>query len=71
MVVALGAARVRRSGDHCRERRRRRARHARGARLSSTAVGAVATVYLAGEMLFGRLSDGLGRRDLFMITLAV
>ncbi|MGN6246257.1 MAG: MFS transporter [Motilibacteraceae bacterium] len=43
--------------------------------LSSTAVGAVATVYLAGEvvgaLLFGRLSDKLGRRNLFMVTLGV
>jgi MFS family permease len=43
--------------------------------LSTTAVGAVATVYLAGEVVgalfFGRLSDKLGRRNLFMITLGV
>ncbi|HEY6811607.1 MAG TPA: MFS transporter [Propionibacteriaceae bacterium] len=43
--------------------------------LSSTAVGAVATVYLLGEVVgalfFGRLSDRLGRRKLFMVTLAV
>ena len=41
--------------------------------LSSAAVGFVATVYLAGEvagaLFFGRLSDKLGRRNLFMITL--
>jgi MFS family permease len=43
--------------------------------MSSTAIGAVATVYLVGEvvgaLVFGRLSDRLGRRSLFMVTLAV
>jgi MFS family permease len=43
--------------------------------LSSAAVGLVAAVYLAGEVVgalfFGRLSDKLGRRNLFMITLGV
>jgi MFS family permease len=43
--------------------------------LSSTAVGAIATVYLAGEVVgalfFGRLADTLGRRKLFIVTLAV
>ncbi|GAA4553514.1 MFS transporter [Pseudonocardia xishanensis] len=43
--------------------------------LSSAAAGAIASVYLAGEVVgalfFGRLSDKLGRRNLFMITLAV
>jgi MFS family permease len=43
--------------------------------LSSGAVGAIATVYLAGEVVgalgFGRLSDRLGRKKLFMVTLAV
>jgi MFS family permease len=43
--------------------------------MSSTAVGAVATVYLIGEVIgalvFGRLSDKLGRKNLFMVTLGV
>jgi MFS family permease len=43
--------------------------------LSATAVGAIATVYLAGEVAgalgFGRLSDRLGRKKLFTVTLGV
>jgi len=43
--------------------------------LSSTEVGAIATVYLGGEvfgaLLFGRLSDALGRKNLFVVTLGV
>jgi MFS family permease len=43
--------------------------------LSTTQVGAIATVYLLGEvfgaLLFGRISDALGRKNLFVVTLGV
>lgn len=43
--------------------------------LTSTEAGAIASVYLVGEVVgalfFGRLSDRLGRRKLFMVTLGV
>ena len=43
--------------------------------LSATQVGAIATVYLLGEvfgaLVFGRLSDALGRKNLFIVTLGV
>src|SRR3712207_4879972 len=43
--------------------------------LTATQVGLIATVYLAGEVVgalfFGRLTDKLGRKKLFLITLAV
>jgi MFS family permease len=43
--------------------------------LSSGAVGLIATVYLLGEvfgaLFFGKLSDMLGRKNLFIVTLGV
>jgi MFS family permease len=43
--------------------------------LTATQVGLIATFYLAGEvagaLFFGRLTDKLGRKKLFLITLAV
>ena len=43
--------------------------------LSSAAVGLIATVYLLGEvfgaLFFGKLSDQLGRKNLFIVTLGV
>jgi MFS family permease len=43
--------------------------------LTDTEVGAIATVYLLGEvfgaLLFGRLSDALGRKNLFVVTLGI
>src|ERR1700735_2052724 len=43
--------------------------------LSTTEAASIGTVYLVGEVIgalvFGRLSDKLGRRNLFMITLGV
>ncbi|MGI8693930.1 MAG: MFS transporter [Geodermatophilaceae bacterium] len=43
--------------------------------ISTTQAGAIATVYLLGEvfgaLFFGLLSDALGRRNLFILTLGV
>jgi hypothetical protein len=58
----LGAGRP---GDHHRQLGRGRAGSGRHAAISATAVGAIATVYLIGEvvgaLVFGRLSHRLGR----------
>src|SRR3954471_2908031 len=43
--------------------------------LSTAAAGFIATIYLIGEvvgaLVFGRMSDKLGRKRLFIVTLAV
>jgi MFS family permease len=49
--------------------------HANTLNLSTTQASAIGTIYLLGEvvgaLMFGRLSDKLGRRKLFMWTLAI
>ena len=75
MVLALGTAWVLDGLEiTIAERRRRGAHRAGDARPQlRTQVGAIATVYLLGEvfgaLFFGRLSDALGRKNLFVVTL--